>query len=176
MTDIGQAAPRMMMKRDYAKHRGCSAPYISKLIRQGRLTPPALDIDSGMINVAEADRMLGDAVEADEPAAQTPRPSRSGNLTEARTRDIEAKAELAEMEVARRRGELLRRDAVATAAQSLFERVVAEVLGVPAAVSLDLASLTDPAAIEDNLTAALKRALAGMHEEFLQDAQRRSAA
>lgn len=168
--------PRLMMKRDYAKHRGCSAPYISKLIRQGRLAGAALDADSGMINVDEADRMLGEAAEVDHPAESDAQGSKAGSYTAARAREVDAKASMAEMELARRRGDLLHRDAVSSAAQAIFERMRVEVMKVPQGISLELVVLTDAAALEDKLSDALRRVFFGLHEEFLKDAERRSAA
>lgn len=164
-----------MRKQEYAAHRGCSPPYISKLIRTGRLAAPAL-LDDGLINVALADQMLGDGPLAEARGTDPEEGGRPASYTAARAREVDAKASLAEMELARRRKEMLHRDAVSMAAQGIFERAVAAVLKVPSDVSLDLATLTDPAAIEDKLSGALKVALWGLHEEFLADAERRTAA
>ncbi|BBK30295.1 hypothetical protein EDC65_2259 [Stella humosa] len=49
--------PRIVSKAEYARHRGCSAPYISKLIRDEKLTRPAL-LPDGRIDRVVADAQL----------------------------------------------------------------------------------------------------------------------
>lgn len=166
----------VLSKSHYARHRGCAPSYITKLIGQGKLAPPAL-LPDGRIDVAAADRMLGDAapalVLATPPA---PQPSDQPVYAAERARREAAEARLAEIKLATREGAILDAEAVAVAAEMVFTRALQRLQAGVSDLSIPLATMTDPAAIADRIAAELRRAMAGIHEEFLTDAARRSAA
>lgn len=164
--------PGLGTKGEYARHRGCSAAYVSKLIRLGRLAEPALLAD-GRVNFILADQMLG---AAHQPEITAPAAPASGpNYSIERARREAAQAEMAEMDLERRRGESLGRQAVEEAAFSVFGRATARIFERWPEVAPDLARMTDPALIADRLADETRRAMAGIHQEFTQDAARRSA-
>jgi hypothetical protein len=96
-------------------------------------------------------------------------------LAAERARKMAADAQLAELELQRKRGELLQRDLVASRAQAVFERALARLSEALPACAVPLATMTDQAAIADLLSAELRRALAGVHQEFMEDVARRAA-
>lgn len=166
----------VVSKKAYAEHRGCSQAYVSKLIRLGKLAEPAL-LSDGRINVALADQMLGSPAAAEAQSLLPPdTPAEGARYAESRARREAAQADLAELELQRRRGELLPRDAVSAAGHLVFERAVVGIIEAIPDWSIECAALTDPAAIADRLTAHLKRRLAALHQEFMEDAARRAAA
>lgn len=166
----GEVKPSLGTKAEYAKHRGCSPAYISKLIRLQKLGEPALLAD-GRVNFILADQMLGGPAPA-EPAHHL---AAGPNYSVERARREAAQAALAEMDLERRRGESLSRDAVEEAAFSVFGRAMAKIGERWPEIAPDLARMTDPAAIADRLADETRRAMAGIHQEFTQDAARRSA-
>lgn len=110
-------SPGLLTKAAYAEHRGVSASYISKLIREGRLAPPAL-LPNGRVNTILADQMLGASAPADDvelPGVRSDGP----NYSVERARREAAQAELAEIELQRRRGESL---SVAQVERQVFEK------------------------------------------------------
>lgn len=160
-------APATLTKTEYAKLRGCTGPYIWKLIKRGQLYPPAVRSD-GMIDVAAADAMLGPAVPALKPLVAekpvvTPEPTELDPSSYAanRARREAANARIAELELDELNGELVRRDVV--------EREIADQIGglreaimmVPREIAGQCALLGDERKIEAAITAALKRVLMG---------------
>lgn len=169
----------VLPKSQYAKHRGCAPSYITKLIKGGKLAFPAL-LPDGRIDVAAADQMLGEAA----PPLQAPASTAGAPPTAAdqpvyateRARREAAEARLAEIKLATREGSILDAEAVAVAAELVFTRALQRLQAGVSDLSIPLATMTDPAAIADRIAAELRRAMAGIHEEFLTDAARRSAA
>lgn len=123
-----EAPRRLMTKGDYARYRSWKSPsQVSNLIRAGKLKAPALRPD-GLIDVDYADAMLArqlDPAKMRTPAPAGPAlavPQAAGDLEavisgretypEAKRRKELAAAELAEMDLARRRGELVETAAV----------------------------------------------------------------
>lgn len=96
-------------------------------------------------------------------------------LAAERARKMAADAQLAELELQRRRGDIFPREIVAGRAQLVFERAIARLAEALPAQSVKLAAMTDQAAIADLLSAELKRAMAGIHQEFMEDVARRAA-
>lgn len=106
--------PHVLSKSGYARHRDCSPAYISKLIRLGKLTRPALR-DDGMVDVALADLQLaGQADPARQPELPTDEPAADTepSFAQAKARRERAQAELAEIELAERKGEVVDRQTV----------------------------------------------------------------
>jgi hypothetical protein len=120
MLQLGQAAaaaagPLILSKKGYAEHRGCSPAYISKLIRLGKLTAPALRPD-GTVDALLADAQLaGQADPARWPETSPELPLAapgSPTFAAAKARRESAQADLAEIELAKKRGELVDRESV----------------------------------------------------------------
>lgn len=178
MSAAGKPAVGVVRKGEYAAHRGCSAAYVSKLIKLGKLAAPALLAD-GRINVILADQMLGapGGAEAESlvPVAVPGDPDAPVYSVE-RARREKAQAALAELQLQERQGRLLHADAVRGAAVAVFQRATARIADGFADLAIELAQMTDPGRIADRLSDHLRRNMAEINKEFLEDAARRSAA
>lgn len=164
----------VVTKSGYAEHRGCSPAYISKLIRQGKLAAPALMPD-GKINVVLADQMLGASSAADDLLA-APRGAAGAGPTYAveRARREAAERELKELALAKQKGEQLSRGAVDAAGEVVFGRAVSAFMDLWPDLSVEFARMTDAGAIAERGQAAMRLAMSRIHEEFMEDAARRS--
>jgi hypothetical protein len=141
----------VVSKARYAEHRGCSAAYVSKLIRLGRLAAPALLAD-GRVNVTLADQMLGaptlDVLAPVPIAAATSRAEREA-----------ANARIARIRADEMEGALLPRDKVDGRVFDLVRRLRDELLAWPESVAPRLTTMTAERAIADLLTAELEEKL-----------------
>jgi hypothetical protein len=179
MSEPRKPAVGVVRKIEYAAHRGCSAAYVSKLIKTGKLAPPAL-MANGRINIILADQMLGPpgGAEADSlapPVAAFADPDAPVYAVE-RARREKAQAALAELQLQERQGRLLHADAVRGAAVAVFQRATARIADGFADLAIELAQMTDAGRIADRLSDHLRRNMAEVNREFLEDAARRSAA
>lgn len=100
----------------------------------------------------------------------------SGDLAEARLRKMKAEAEEREMKVAQQKGELFARSAVDAAAEAAGGRLKAAFLEIWPDLSIEFARMTDAAAIAEAGQRATRAVMARLHEEFMEDAARRSGA
>ena len=162
-------------KLQYAKHRGCGPSYITKLIKNGTLAEPALMAD-GRVNFILADQMIGKPSSADAESLFAAPSAGAPNFAEERARREAAEAQLAEIKLQEKQRELLKSEAVAQAATSVFGRAMARFSEAWAELAVVLAPMTDPAAIADRLADEQRRVMAGLHKEFMEDAANRSAA
>jgi hypothetical protein len=162
-------------KLQYAKHRGCGPSYITKLIKNGTLAEPALMAD-GRVNFILADQMIGKPSSADAESLFATPYAGAPNFAEERARREAAEAQLAEIKLQEKQRELLKSEAVAQAATSVFGRAMARFSEAWAELAVVLAPMTDPAAIADRLADEQRRVMAGLHKEFMEDAANRSAA
>lgn len=85
-------------------------------------------------------------------------------LAAERARKMAADAQLAELALAKQRGEVLDRDEVTRAQEDLARTLRARLLMIPDQVAHELALLPDESAIRAHLTLALDRALTEMHD------------
>lgn len=163
-----QSPPGVMRKSEYATHRKCSPAYVSKLIRQGKLAPPAL-LDDGRINVALADQLFDTA------APDLPLPAAPSPAATARADREHAQARLARIRADQAEGKLLTRSAVEARTFELIRRLRDELLAWPAAIAPRLTTQTNERAIADLLTAELEEKLGrladALEEQAADDAQ-----
>lgn len=149
---------RIVTKGAYAAIRGCSAPYISKLIREGKLRAPALTPE-GRIDVELANAMLGTPAPQLQPIATTPGPTEDTGYAESRARREAALAERAELDLAEQRGRLVDKSAVDREIADLIRSLRDAILLIPREVAAHCAQLTDERAVEATILLALKRAM-----------------
>ena len=149
-----------LSQTEYAQARGCSAAYVSKLKRQGRLvlTP------NGKVNVEATDRLIentrdparggdrrpgadGQGEAAHAPADAGPAAVRpvGGHETykEAARRERIAKARLAELELAEAAGQLVRRDQVEQMVFGLARQAMDALMSLDERLAGRLAAETD---------------------------------
>lgn len=85
-------------------------------------------------------------------------------LAEERAGKLAADRQLAELELARRRGELLDREEVRREEEAIARDFRQRILAVPREIAEDLARLPDASAIRAHLTLHLETALGGAHD------------
>lgn len=156
--------PRIVTKSAYAALRGCTPAYVSKLISQRKLRPPALT-EFGQVDVALANAMLGAPAPQIQPGASAPPPPddpKDAAYAEARRRREVANAEKAEVELAELNGRLVDRAAVEREIAEQISRLRDAMLMVPREIAAQCAALDDERAIEALATLAIKRALTTM--------------
>ncbi len=144
---------RILNKSAYAEHRGCAPSYITKLIKTGKLTAPALR-DDGKILVELADKMLaGGEVEA--PAAPSTQPDgpKIETRAEAEARKAREDADARSMQNAQRRGELCDTASVRDAGEAIGQALQQALTARRRDLAMTLSAETDfnrvLAAIED---------------------------
>lgn len=152
-----------LSKSEYAQARGCSAAYVSKLNRQGRLvlTP------SGKVNVEATDRLIestrdpargGDrrpgAAGRDVDAGNAAAPGVVVHQTykEAARRERIAKARIAELELAEKTGQLVRREEVAAAIFGLSRQAMEALDALADRLASQLAAESDVTRVHALLT------------------------
>jgi DNA-binding MurR/RpiR family transcriptional regulator len=128
--------------------------------------------DDGLVDLDDYQRLRSAAVD---PALQTSGPGAAlapppgepramPALAAGRTRKVSADAELAELELARRKEQLLDRDQAERAAEDLARRLRDRILMVPRTIARELVLLPDEGAVAGHLTLALERALSEEHD------------
>jgi len=140
-------------QKQYAKHRGVKPQYISRLVREGRISVGR----DGLIDSDKADKSLGPRGRKASPSVNRPaKPklshvrgeSATSSLTAARARKALADAELAELQVGHERGLLLRKDEVLAAQGKQNANIRTRLRMLPRAVAPLLANISSPAEIE----------------------------
>lgn len=140
--------------RAYAKHRACALSAVQRAIASGRLQPPAIAKDGQghwkVTDAAAADAQwqanthgekapiavqMREAARAAPPAPPRPPPGddplEEVSPLEARVRLDLAKAQIAELELAERKGELVETEAMKVHLADVLTRVRARLLGIP---------------------------------------------
>lgn len=190
MTDAAVASHTVLSKADYARHRGCHASYISRLIATGRLES-ALTTDGGVIREV-ADRILGQKTSRIPPGGITVpaigdlRPAAAflgddagpvavragdaggaegGAYADARARREAANATRAEMELAELQGRLIDKGAALSLIEARVGRLRDRMLLLPRDLTDRLVHMTNPAEIRQELTTAIDAALLEASED-----------
>lgn len=119
----------------FARQIGKSRPYVSKLVAAGRIRPPALTADRKIIADLAKEQIAEGADPARGPAGVVA--EKDGTYAKQRARKTAADAELAELDLAKRRGELIERSAVAEALSPLLRKLRDDLVGVPRDIVID---------------------------------------
>jgi hypothetical protein len=161
--DTDNPAPAVVNQSGYALHRGISRQAVSKMVREGRLSGPAISSDGLSINVAEADRQLGPLTRPSPlPAALAPADDDAGDdetFAGYRSRREAANARLAEAAAGEKEGRLIDRVAAERTFEHLTRVLRDRILQVPSEVAADCEALPDEASIEARIRMALEDAL-----------------
>lgn len=168
-----------LSRSEFASAQGWSPSYVTKLGKQGRLI---LDADGKRVDVAatlaglkrtedpgkeavrqrhadgRTEKHVGSHTRADAPGDEAP-PSSAADpkYWDNKARREGALAELAELELAKKRGELVDRIRVESAAYAIGRMLRDAVLGLPTQLAPELVTLTDAFALESRLRAALRQ-------------------
>ncbi len=124
----------------YAKHRGCALNTVQEAVRAGRLSK-SLTREGKIRNAREADEEWSESTlpEGQADARQQRAPSA---FVKTRVRLSAAKAELVEMQLAERRGELVQVREVEARMVSLFSACKSQLLAIPSRLRQEDPDLT----------------------------------
>jgi len=146
--------PREWMgKAEYARHRGVSKAYISKLLRQGKI-----QAISGMIDAVEADKAL-DARKQLAPEVGTGGLSESSSLTEAQKRWTDLRAEAAAFKLECDRGLWIRKDKAESDAFYCYRITRDTLLNIPNRIAPIVAAESDGDKVRMLLLEEIERTL-----------------
>ncbi|MEO5811563.1 MAG: hypothetical protein ABIU96_04005 [Rhodanobacter sp.] len=178
---------RFVTRAEFARLRGCTGPYVTKLGHQGRLV---LDASGKRVNVSATLALLA---QSDDPARggdrtgrvapadgfALARPATGAPLAAAReeilaelptlgdsaaykgaaTRERMAKARLAELELAEKSGNLVRRDEVEAAVFGLARQAQDALVSIADRLSTQLAAEADPSRVHALLSEEVTRVM-----------------
>jgi len=163
-----ETTPRLMTKTEYAKHRGVSKPYITKLAKNGVLV-----LRGGKVDVRASDTVLDDKPvdEVDPPPAQAspagpaPRPAAESlgqagaSFGQARTIEMVFRAKLRRLEFETKQGRLIEAKAVRKTIAEAVRSLRDGILGLPDRLATVLAAESDSKKIHVTLKTELSREL-----------------
>lgn len=134
-------AERLMTQAEYARHRGKSRQYISRLAKAGVLV-----MRSGKVDASASDAVLDDRPEpVSERVTATPADvaPTGTTFTQAKTADMVFKAKLRKMEYDLRTGKLVEAEIVKQRWSSILRLIVDRILAWPNRLAPEVAALTD---------------------------------
>jgi hypothetical protein len=163
-----ETTPRLMTKTEYAKHRGVSKPYITKLAKNGVLV-----LRGGKVDVRASDTVLDDKPvdEVDPPPAQAspagpaPRPAAESlgqagaSFGQARTIEMVFRAKLRRLEFETKQGRLIEAEAVRKTIAEAVRSLRDGILGLPDRLATVLAAESDSKKVHVTLKTELSREL-----------------
>jgi hypothetical protein len=132
---------RLMTQAEYARHRGKSRQYISRLAKAGVLVMRA-----GKVDVASSDAVLDDRPEpVSERVTASPAEVAPAGTTfaQAKTADMVFKAKLRKMEYDVRMGKLVEAELVKQRWSAVLRLIVDRILAWPNRLAPEVAALTD---------------------------------
>jgi hypothetical protein len=132
---------RLMTQAEYARHRGKSRQYISRLAKAGVLVMRA-----GKVDVASSDAVLDDRPEpVSERVTSSPAEVAPAGTTfaQAKTADMVFKAKLRKMEYDVRMGKLVEAELVKQRWSAVLRLIVDRILAWPNRLAPEVAALTD---------------------------------
>lgn len=169
---------QFLSRSEFAAAQGWGPSYVTKLGKQGRLVldpegkrvdvPATLALlkrteDPGKEAVkqhhadARIDKHVGAHVRADAPAEESISAAADPKYWDNKARREGALAALAELELAKKLGELVERQRVESAAFAIGRMLRDAVLGLPTQLAPELVTLTDAFEVETKLRAALRQ-------------------
>ena len=163
-----ETTPRLMTKAEYAKHRGVSKPYITKLAKNGVLV-----MRGGKIDVHATDTVLDDKPvdDVDPPPAQASpaglpqRPAAESlgqagaSFGQARTIEMVFRAKLRRLEFETKQGRLIEAEAVRKTVADAVRSLRDGILGLPDRLATVLAAESDSKKVHVTLKTELSREL-----------------
>ena len=174
---MADATPALMSKVEYARHRGVSPSYITKLLQNGILVMRGKKVD-----VRATDKVLDDkplpAIEEPEPEPVRTAPSRSAfgeaqpagqqrtSYAEARTIKMVFDAKLARLQFETKQGKLIEAEAVRLRISEHVRALRDGLLGLPDRLSSTLAAESDSRRVHMLLKTEISRELEVLASAF----------
>jgi len=179
----GTSPAERLSLRAYARHRGCALNAVQQAISAGRLSSKSVtkspdgtySVDPKRADIEWAASTYADRVPLTGPTAPRGDKRDDGaqaelpDLMEARARLEAAKADLAEMDLAERRGELVQANEAEAQMVAIFSSCKTKLLGVPARVRQQDPGLTKEQV--ELIEAVIREALEGLAGEPLEEEQ-----
>jgi len=156
---------RLMTQAEYARHRGKSRQYISRLAKAGVLVMRA-----GKVDVASSDAVLDDRPEpVSERVTASPAEVAPAGTTfaQAKTADMVFKAKLRKMEYDVRMGKLVEAELVKQRWSAVLRLIVDRILAWPNRLAPEVAALTD----ERQVREAILREARGLINDLRSEVQ-----
>jgi hypothetical protein len=156
---------RLMTQAEYARHRGKSRQYISRLAKAGVLVMRA-----GKVDVASSDAVLDDRPEpVSERVTSSPAEVAPAGTTfaQAKTADMVFKAKLRKMEYDVRMGKLVEAELVKQRWSAVLRLIVDRILAWPNRLAPEVAALTD----ERQVREAILREARGLINDLRSEVQ-----
>lgn len=163
-----ETTPRLMTKAEFAKHRGVSKPYITKLAKNGVLVMRGGKVDVRATDLVLDDRPVDD-VDASPaqvaPATPQPRPAgeslaqAGASFGQARTIEMVFRAKLRRLEFETKQGRLIEAEAVRKTIIDAARALRDGILGLPDRLATVLAAETDAKKVHVTLKTELSREL-----------------
>ena len=165
------AGRRAVSLSAYARHRGTSRQYISKLAREGVLV-----MREGFVDMEASDEVLDDRPVAFEPKQPFPSSStresaalpghQPSSFAQARLAEMVYRAKLRRLEFEERTGKLLSREAVETATFNLSRTIRDGMLNISDRVAAMVAAESDSKKVHEILSAEIRKALCELADGF----------
>jgi hypothetical protein len=186
----------LLTRSDFARLKGWSKSYVTKLGEQGRLvlSPDGKKVDvsatlallaksgdPGKVHVAQrhaADRIerdVGQHVRHDAPACDEPpaggasAASADASYWKTKSRRESALAEMAELELHERLGKLVDRERVEATVDALYRTLRDALLGLPTRLAPEISAMTDAFEIEVKMRDAIRSLLTDLSNKTAQD-------
>jgi len=145
----------LVSQADYARRRQCSEAYITKLKDHGKLV-----MVDNLVDVEESDKRIAENEDPSRGGDRTldrasNNPAASGTYLDARTRDMNARAALSELELRKRSGELVEAKEVERAAFARSRAAQRAILLLPDRICATLAAETEPEKVRQLLLTEL---------------------
>jgi phage terminase Nu1 subunit (DNA packaging protein) len=159
---------RTMSQAEYARHRGKSRQYVSRLAARGILV-----VRGGRVDVAASDAVLDDKPVDVEPSpeATAARPAGdatqpAGSFAQAKTAEMIFRAKLRKLEYETRTGKFISADEVKVKWFQITRQIRDKLLGLPSKLAPQLAALNDMKEIRDLLDAEIAATLRSLQEDI----------
>lgn len=156
-------ARQTMSQGEYARHRGVSRQYISRLAKAGILV-----MRQGKVDVAATDTVLDDRPEKTPEA--TPSPVETGpqptSYAQAKLADMVFRAKLRRLEFDIRSAKLIAADEVKVKWYALARQIRDKLLAMPSKLAPQLAALGEAKEIRELLDVEIVALLRGLQEEI----------
>lgn len=163
----------LMTKKDYARHRGCSAAYVSKKDVAARLAP-AMVMEKGqwLVDSEKADALLSASRDpATDLRAASEGPSATGEYTVARTKAQYVRLEMESLELSTLKGQTLPRGKTYQAAQTVGQNFREALQGRNRRLAEQLVTMTDAREIMILLEQEDRQLLESISSDFLRRLQ-----
>jgi phage terminase Nu1 subunit (DNA packaging protein) len=158
------AGRELLSQAEYARHRGVSRQYISRLAKAGVLV-----VRGGKVDVAASDAVLDDRPEKVSEAA-TNAPEEAGGQTtsyaQAKLADMLFRARLRKLEYETKSAKLIPTDEVKAVWFKQARQIRDKLLALPAKLAPQLAAVSDLRAVRELLDSEIEGILKGLQDEI----------